>query len=224
MRNVRALGASSVMQQMEDLLYHAQEKHGVEKKFGKSLSDGERQEVRARLQTLMGWPGRAHYVVNASTQVHQVMDSIAQRVTTLRQEGRVVSALFFDYLQKAQQGDSWREPELIVNTIWSYCVDLRLAFFIASQVNKGALEELQNGEIEGLTERQIQLLSMQKFNVVYSLNPVWENGLLTQRANIRLLKMSIADDRPFLTQIQVRTNLAYLDWPQNGLIVQDSEK
>lgn len=149
------------------------------------------QKISGQIQNV--WQGKAHYIEQPVSDTTALLTATGVRVDSLRESGRDVRIAVFDYLQLLDLYSARTESERITTILGKlklFCIEKKLIGIVASQVTKSAGHDAKNGD--GLLQAESgQFLRSDKFNLVLTLNPVYANGMLTDKGVINVVKNSL---------------------------------
>lgn len=136
--------------------------------------------------------GENYYFQQMDMSLDQLLAETVQHMERIKSTGRTLRAVVFDYVQLLQLRDVRTEMERIeqaLGLIKAFVVDRGLVGVVASQTRKDEASGVrENGEI--LEVEAGQFLRSDKFNLVLTLNPVFVDKMLTNKAVIRVAKNS----------------------------------
>jgi hypothetical protein len=176
-------------------MYLAEEAAGVPEKgrYGRKLPDFVYRSSIATSQLIEKWPGKSHYLERMNIEFDALMAQFEQRVLALEAEGNRPKVAVFDYVQLLDLPNMRTEGDRItaaLGRIKAFCVDYKLVGIVASQVTKNTSKDArENGQL--IDAEAGQFFRSDKFNLVLTLNPIYENGLLTTKGVIRVAKNSV---------------------------------
>lgn len=160
------------------------------------------------------WGGKAHYIEQPISDVETLLTAMHERTDEQRAAGRDVRIAVFDYLQLLDLYKARTESERITDILGKlklFCQEKKLIGLVASQVTKTEAANMKEGN--GLLAAESgQFVRSDKFNLVMTLNPVYDGGMLTDRGVINVVKNSLGQTRP----IEVGINPARFAWVDVG--------
>lgn len=191
-RAVQRWGGANLTDVMLHELYLIEQQMGLTKHQGKLLSkDAYDRSVEAS-EKIEHWPGRNHYIERMDIDIDELLIASAERLAEAKAQNRNIRIAVFDYLQLIDMRSARSEQERITNIlgrIKAFCVDNALIGIVASQVTKSAsAENKENNKL--LTGEAGQYFRGDKFNLVLTLNPIYDGKLLTDQGYINVDKNS----------------------------------
>lgn len=156
------------------------------------------------------WPGRAYYVTKMDLPLDVLLASMAGAIDELAAAGRRVRVVVFDYVQLLQLRDVRSELERIeqaLGLIKAFCADRGLIGIVNSQVTKAQSSGVREGS-DTLEVEAGQFLRSDKFNLIITLNPRFDGGLLTSAGVLNVAKNSAGRTG----KVTVRIDPARLRW------------
>lgn len=191
-RAVQRYGGANLTDVMLHELYLVEDKMGIVKHLGKPLSKGVYQHSIEVSEEIEQWPGRNHYIEQMDIDIDELLIASAERLADAKAQGRIIRIAVFDYLQLIDMRSARSEQERITNIIGrikAFCVDNALIGVVASQVTKSASAENKENQ-KLLTGEAGQYFRGDKFNLVLTLNPMYDGKLLTDKGYINVDKNS----------------------------------
>lgn len=184
----------------------------IEKRRGQPPPQAAVDDSIAKMQQIGSWAGRAHYVPPGEFDLNQLLDGMEEQVIAKREAGRKVSALFFDYLQRAPKNGKrdWDWGEVVVGRIKGLCERQDLFGFVFVQPNKSDSRKVRDGE--QLTEASGQGVSDQQANLYITITSVFDaEGKQKQPfSKVSIVKNSMGKTG-YLWQRSPLQHLAWLD-------------
>lgn len=174
----------------EDAIMNGRE---VRNRRGKRLSDDVIVKTNHISYTIRNkWPGKAHYIADAVSDVDVVLRMMNDKTDELRTAGRNVQVAVFDYLQLIDLYAARSESDRITSILGKvklFCQEKRLIGVVASQVTKSAGSDMRDGAL--LQAESGQFVRSDKFNLVVTLNPIYDGQYITPRGVINVVKNSL---------------------------------
>lgn len=137
---------------------------------------------------IAAWAGKNHYVEAMDIDIDTLLALSAER---LHAHASIRIAVF-DYVQLMDMRSVRTEAERInavLARIKAFCVENKLIGIVASQVTKSSSSSARDG-VETLKAESGQFFRSDKFNLILTLNPIYEGSALTQRGVIHVAKNS----------------------------------
>ncbi len=159
---------------------------------GVRLSDAAYTNSMDAAASISTWSGMCHFVEDMDIDVDTLLALSAERLQKAREQGRHIRAAVFDYVQLMDMRSVRTEGERIsavLGRIKAFCVENRLIGIVASQVTKTASGAARDG-VEALKAESGQFFRSDKFNLILTLNPVYEGSTMTQLGVIHVAKNS----------------------------------
>lgn len=159
---------------------------------GKKMSDALYRNSIDAAQTWRAFKGEGYYIQHMDMTLDALLAAIDRHIATVKQQGRVLRAIVLDYVQLMQLHDVRTETERIeqaLGLIKAFVVDRQLIGVVASQARKTEAQGVREaGAVLALESGQF--LRSDKFNLVLTLNPIFNDNALTSRAIIAVEKNS----------------------------------
>jgi hypothetical protein len=157
------------------------------------------------------WPGKSHYMEEPVSDIDLLITKMNDRCDALRTAGRNVRVAVFDYLQLIDLYAARSEAErvtMVLGKIKMFCQEKKLVVIVATQVTKTAAQDMRDG---GLIEQEdAQFARSDKFNLVLTVNPIYQGKMLTEEGVINVVKNSLGKSEPVTVYIKP-SRLAWLD-------------
>ena len=150
------------------------------------------ESVRLALE-IEQWPGMNHYIENMEIEIDDLLAASAQRLKDVTEMGRNIRIAVWDYAQLLEMRSVRSEPEritTILGRLKAFCVENSVIGMTASQVTKTASADSKENQ-KLLTSEAGQFFRGDKFNLVLTLNPIYEGKVLTDEGYINVDKNSI---------------------------------
>lgn len=138
------------------------------------------------------WPGKNHQMDESVTDVEVLLGCFESRITELRKAQRNVRYCVWDYIQLLDLYSARGEGEKITSLLGKlklFCGFTKVIGISASQVTKTSSSSAKS-EGDVLQAESGQFFRSDKFNLVLTLNPVYEGKTLTNRGVINVAKNS----------------------------------
>ena len=183
---------------------------GMKARDGVRLPKGVYEESLRVSQDIEGWAGMNHYIEQMDMDIDELLIGSAQRLADAKAMGRNIRVAVWDYLQLLDMRSARSEQERIgsiLGRLKAFCVEHALIGIVASQVTKTASSDTKENQ-KLLTSEAGQFFRSDKFNLVLTLNPVYEGKLLTDEGYINVDKNSIGRTGA----VQVGIDPARLRW------------
>lgn len=161
-------------------------------RFGVKLSKDVYAASETTTYLIENWPGKSHFVDHMDIDFDTLVEAFIYRVTELEKIGQRPKVAVFDYIQLLNVKGLRNELDRATyaqSRIKALCVDHKLIGVVASQVTKITGTDMRENQ-QILDGESGQFLRSDKFNLVLTLNPVYENGLLTDNGIINVAKNS----------------------------------
>lgn len=186
-------GATIEAKALHDMwLIEAEQGIPRDQRFGEPLSESVKRKSEDILGIIDSWPGRNHQLSEAVTDVNMLLQLSADRIIALRESGRRIRVCVWDYIQLLDLYTSKTESEKITSLLGKlkmFCIEHKVIGLVASQVTKAGSSAAKTGD-EVLQAESGQNFRSDKFNLVLTLNPVYEGKLITTRGVINVAKNS----------------------------------
>lgn len=194
-RAIQRYGGASIEQKLLHDLWLTEEALNVPegKRHGRHMGRDLVQRSETISYTIENWPGQSHYIENMNIDIDGLLDACHDRVTTLAAEGTHIRVAVWDYVQLLNMRSVRTEAERITQVLGllkGFCVEHKIVGVVASQVTKAAGSVVRDGS-DTLDAESGQFQRSDKFNLVITLNPVYQGSLLTNRGLVRVAKNSI---------------------------------
>lgn len=138
------------------------------------------------------WPGKNHQMDEPITDLELLLERSGVRIDLLRAAGRKVRYYVWDYMQLLDLYSAKNEADkntTLLGKIKLFCIEKALIGLVASQVTKNSTSVAKNGD-DVLQAESGQFFRSDKFNLVLTLNPVYDGKLMTDRGVINVAKNS----------------------------------
>ena len=172
----------------------------------------EKDLVRAQKETaaLMALPGHISFLDEPAATVEDICQTIRHRVPMMLAQNRRPRMVFIDYGQLLKKrGGGWDELEFVAGALNSACNELNLHLVLAAQTTKEISERVQKGDYI-MSMHAAQGLSPQRFQAVYTLNPVYHAD--NSRQEVAVINIAKANTGPAPILMRVETALYRHDW------------
>ena len=143
-------------------------------------------------QIIESWPGKNHQMVDPVTDVEILLTCFKLRILELRSAGRNVRYCVWDYVQLLDLYSAKSEADKVTTLLGKlkmFCIEMKVIGIAASQVTKSSSGAAKSGD-DVLQAESGQFFRSDKFNLVLTLNPVYEGKLMTNRGVINVAKNS----------------------------------
>lgn len=192
-RAVQRYGGANMTDVMLHELYLQEQARGLMVRDGKQLPKGVYEDSMRVSHEIEDWAGMNHYVEQMDVDIDDLLLGSAQRLTDAKAMGRNIRIAVWDYVQLMDMRSARSEQDRI-NTILgrlkAFCVENGLIGIVASQVTKTASSDTKENQ-KLLTSEAGQFFRGDKFNLILTLNPIYDNKLLTDKGYINVDKNSI---------------------------------
>lgn len=143
------------------------------------------------LENILKWKGEAHYIQPGEFDLNLLLEQIEIKIDCLREQNRQVSALFFDYLQRAPGGGrrDWGWGELVASRVKSLCERKSLFGFMFIQPRKSDSRGTRDGN--ELNESSGQGISDQQCNLYFTITPIFKDGEKQDFSKVSIVKNSM---------------------------------
>lgn len=191
-------------------MYLQEQARGIKTQFGVKLPDKVYAESVRISQEIEQWSGMNHYIEQMDVDIDDLLTGSAQRLLDAQAMGRSIRIAVWDYLQLMDMRSVKSEAEritTILGRLKAFCVENSLIGIVASQVTKTASADTKENQ-KLLTSEAGQFFRGDKFNLVLTLNPVYDGKALTDKGYINVDKNSIGKTGA----VQVFINPARLKW------------
>lgn len=192
-RAVQRYGGANLTDVMLHELYLQERARGLVVRDGKELPKGVYEDSIRISQNIEQWAGMNHYIEQMDIDIDDLLTVSAQRLADAKAMGRMVRVAVFDYLQILDMRSARSEQDritTILGRLKAFCVENGLIGIVASQVTKSASADTKENQ-KLLTSEAGQFFRGDKFNLVLTLNPIYEGKTLTDRGYINVDKNSI---------------------------------
>lgn len=209
-RAVQRYGGANLTDVMLHELWLQEQALGMKARDGVRLPKGVYEESLRVSQDIEGWAGMNHYIEQMDVDINELLIGSAQRLADAKAMGRNIRVAVWDYLQLLDMRSARSEQERIgsiLGRLKAFCVEHSLIGIVASQVTKTASSDTKENQ-KLLTSEAGQFFRSDKFNLVLTLNPVYEGKLLTDEGYINVDKNSIGKTGA----VQVGIDPARLRW------------
>ncbi len=186
-------GATLTAKSLHDL-WLIERQHGIppEQRHGVELPAYVQKESASIAEIITSWPGKSHQLDDPVSDVDLLLKLSAERITELSAQGRCIRVCVWDYVQLLDLYAAKNENEKVTSVLGKlklFCIEHKLVGVVASQVTKAGSSSAKSGD-EVLQSESGQYFRSDKFNLVLTLNPVYEGKLLTTRGVINVAKNS----------------------------------
>lgn len=192
-RAVQRYGGANMTDVMMHELYLQEQARGLIVRDGKPLPKGVYDESIRISHEIEKWAGMNHYIEQMDVDIDELLIGSAQRLADAKAMGRNIRVAVWDYLQLMDMRSARSEQEritTILGRLKAFCVENGLVGMVASQVTKTASSETKENQ-KLLTSEAGQFFRGDKFNLVLTLNPIYDGKLLTDKGYINVDKNSI---------------------------------
>lgn len=186
------------------------------KRFGVRQSDNILSHADAEIDKIAAWPGLNFYMEEMDIDIDNLIEAYHAKADDCASQGEPIRIAVFDYVQLINMRSVRSESERITQVlglIKSFCVERKVIGVIASQVVKASGKAVRDGS-QTLDAESGQFQRSDKFNLVLTLNPIYQGELLTDKAIIRVAKNSAGMNGLMKC---VRTNPARFLWMDEEL-------
>lgn len=215
-RAVQRYGGANLTDVMLHELWLQEQALGMKARDGVRLPKGVYEESLRVSQDIEGWAGMNHYIEQMDVDIDELLIGSAQRLADAKAMGRNIRVAVWDYLQLLDMRSARSEQERIgsiLGRLKAFCVEHALIGIVASQVTKTASSDTKENQ-KLLTSEAGQFFRSDKFNLVLTLNPVYEGKLLTDEGYINVDKNSIGRTGA----VQVGIDPARLRWLDTAVL------
>lgn len=192
-RAVQRYGGANMTDVLLHELYLQETARGVKPRDGKALPDGMYRASLDASHAIEQWAGMNHYVEQMDVDIDDLLIGSAQRLADAKGMGRTIRIAVWDYLQLMDMRSARSEQDRITQILGrlkAFCVENSLIGIVASQVTKTASSDTKENQ-KLLTSEAGQFFRGDKFNLVLTLNPIYDGKMLTDRGYINVDKNSI---------------------------------
>lgn len=192
-RAVQRYGGANLTDVMLHELWMQEQALGVKARDGVRLPKAAYEESLRVSEDIERWAGMNHYIEQMDVDIDDLLKASAQRLTDAREMGRHIRIAVWDYLQLLDMRSARSEQDRIgsiLGRVKAFCVEHSLIGIVASQVTKTASSDTKENQ-KLLTSEAGQFFRSDKFNLVLTLNPVYDGKLLTDKGYINVDKNSI---------------------------------
>jgi hypothetical protein len=193
-RAVQRYGGARVDDKLMHDLWLIESEQGVpiEQRYGKALPMSVERESKKISGIIESWAGQNHQIEDPVTDINVLLALFAEQIKYLREHGRKVRMCVWDYVQLLDLYSARTESEKITTLLGKlkmFAIEHQVVGFVASQVTKQSSGAAKAGD-DVLQAESGQHFRSDKFNLVLTLNPVYEGKLLTNRGVINVAKNS----------------------------------
>lgn len=186
-------GANYSDKQMHDL-WLIEEQQGIppNARLGFPLPNHVIEASKKASEIIESWAGVNHQIAEPVTDVNTLLVLFAERIQRLREQGRKVRVCVWDYVQLLDLYSARTESEKITTLLGKlkmFAIEHQVVGLVASQVTKASSGAAKAGD-DVLQAESGQHFRSDKFNLVLTLNPVYEGKLMTNRGVINVAKNS----------------------------------
>lgn len=209
-RAVQRYGGANFTDVMLHEMYLQEQARGLKTQFGVKLPDKVYAESVRISKEIEEWSGMNHYIEQMDVDIDDLLAGSAERLLDAQKMGRNIRVAVWDYLQLMDMRSVRSESEritTILGRLKAFCVENSLIGIVASQVTKTASADTKENQ-KLLTSEAGQFFRGDKFNLVLTLNPVYDGKALTDKGYINVDKNSIGKTGA----VQVFINPARLKW------------
>lgn len=209
-RAVQRYGGANMTDVLMHELYMQEMARGLVVRDGKALPKGVYEDSLRISQEIERWAGMNHYIEQMDVDIDDLLIGSAQRLADAKAMGRTIRIAVWDYLQLMDMRSARTEQEritTILGRLKAFCVENGLIGIVASQVTKTASADTKENQ-KLLTSEAGQFFRGDKFNLVLTLNPIYDGKLLTDKGYINVDKNSIGRTGA----VEVFINPARLKW------------
>lgn len=192
-RAVQRYGGANLTDVMLHELWMQEQALGVKARDGVRLPKAAYEESLRVSEDIERWAGMNHYIEQMDVDIDDLLKASTQRLTDAKEMGRHIRIAVWDYLQLLDMRSARSEQDRIgsiLGRVKAFCVEHSLIGIVASQVTKTASSDTKENQ-KLLTSEAGQFFRSDKFNLVLTLNPVYDGKLLTDKGYINVDKNSI---------------------------------
>lgn len=192
-RAVQRYGGANMTDVLLHELYLQEAARGFNPRDGRALPDGMYRASLDASHAIEQWAGMNHYIEQMDVDIDDLLVGSAQRLADAKAMGRTIRIAVWDYLQLMDMRSARSEQDRITQILGrlkAFCVENSLIGIVASQVTKTASSDTKENQ-KLLTSEAGQFFRGDKFNLVLTLNPIYDGKLLTDRGYINVDKNSI---------------------------------
>lgn len=192
-RSIQRRGGANMTDIMLHELYLLEQARGMKRRDGFPLKPSVYDLSMNLSKEIEAWPGMNHYIEQMDIDIDDLLMGSAQRLADARQMGRTIRIAVWDYLQLMDMRAARTEPEritTILGRLKAFCVEYGLIGLVASQVTKTASADTKENQ-KLLTSEAGQFFRSDKFNLVLTLNPIYDGKQLTDRGYVSVDKNSL---------------------------------
>lgn len=192
-RAVQRYGGANMTDVLLHELYLQERARGVKPRDGVQLKQSVYEASLKASQEIEQWAGMNHYIEQMDVEIDELLQGSAQRLLDAKSMGRTIRIAVWDYLQLMDMRSARSEQERIgsiLGRLKAFCVENSLIGIVASQVTKSASQDTKENQ-KLLTSEAGQFFRGDKFNLILTLNPIYDGKLMTDRGYINVDKNSI---------------------------------
>lgn len=209
-RAVQRYGGANFTDVMLHEMYLQEQARGQKTQYGVKLPNAVYADSVRISKEIEQWSGMNHYIEQMDVDIDDLLAGSAERLLDAQKIGRNIRVAVWDYLQLMDMRSVRSESEritTILGRLKAFCVENSLIGIVASQVTKTASADTKENQ-KLLTSEAGQFFRGDKFNLVLTLNPVYDGKALTDKGYINVDKNSIGKTGA----VQVFINPARLKW------------
>ena len=192
-RAVQRYGGANLTDVMLHELYLQEQARGLVVRDGKPLPKGVYEDSLRISHEIEQWAGMNHYIEQMDVDIDDLLRGSAERLADAKAMGRNIRIAVWDYLQLMDMRSARTEQDritTILGRLKAFCVENGLIGIVASQVTKTASADTKENQ-KLLTSEAGQFFRGDKFNLVLTLNPIYDGKTLTDKGYINVDKNSI---------------------------------
>ena len=209
-RAVQRYGGANMTDVLLHELYLQEQARGLKPRDGRALPQGVYEASINASHAIEQWAGMNHYIEQMDVDIDDLLMGSAERLVDAKAMGRTIRIAVWDYLQLMDMRSARSEQDRITQILGrlkAFCVENSLIGIVASQVTKTATADTKENQ-KLLTSEAGQFFRGDKFNLVLTLNPIYEGKTLTDHGYINVDKNSIGRTGA----VEVFINPARLKW------------